>query len=167
MNKITIDAPSGDVVVKTMIKHIMPNLHDSGILKTVHRILKDYNGPKMSTRLINGRFMTVATLGLCYDILDRMSGPSWRDWGANRLYVSVESVRSSGQIEQPQSQEQVEQVEMKAAVLQNALRSINIHGSVRIEEASGKGSIIGLIRLLCPEASREYAAQMLTRVLEK
>lgn len=82
MNKITIDAPSGDVVVKTMIKHIMPNLHDSGILKTVHRILKDYNGPKMSTRLINGRFMTVATLGLCYDILDRMSGPSWRDWGA-------------------------------------------------------------------------------------
>lgn len=81
--------------------------------------------------------------------------------------MSVESVRSSGQIEQPQSQEQVEQVEMKAAVLQNALRSINIHGSVRTEEASGKGSIIGLIRLLCPEASREYAAQMITRVLEK
>ncbi|CAM9386872.1 unnamed protein product, partial [Laminaria digitata] len=174
MNNITIDAPSGDVVVKTMIKHIMPNLHDSGILKTVHRILKDYNGPKMSTRLINGRFMTVATLGLCYDILDRISGPSWCNWRASSgnefiqaLRESVEHKRSSGQIEQPQPQEQVEEVKTKASLLQKALRSINIVGSFRIDEASREGSIIDLIRLLCPEASRENDAHMLTRVLDK
>jgi len=73
MDNIAIDASTGDVVVKTMIKHVMPDMHDSSVLKAVHRALKDYAGPKMSSRLINGRNTSVANLGLCYD----MSGVSY------------------------------------------------------------------------------------------
>ena len=61
----------------------------------------------------------------------------------------------------------VEQAETKASVLQKALRSIKINGAVKIDELLGEASIIDVIRLLCPEASGEYAVQMFTRILEK
>lgn len=54
MDDIVIDATTGDVAVKAMIKHIMPDLNENGILKSVHRVLEGYDGPKLSTRLING-----------------------------------------------------------------------------------------------------------------
>ncbi|AAK14625.1 unnamed protein product [Ectocarpus sp. 4 AP-2014] len=179
INNIVIDASSGDVAVKSMIKNIMPNLSESGILKTVHRVLGDYNGPKMSTRLMNGRLACAATLELCFDILDKMTGPPWRKWREESgnafkkaLRERVESVRSSSQTEQLQLQPPPQpqpptQVGIKTAVLQNALRSININGSVRIDDGLGKASIIDTTRLVCPGASSAYAAQMFTRVLEK
>ncbi|CAM9586481.1 unnamed protein product [Ectocarpus sp. 12 AP-2014] len=46
MNNITIDACTGDIVVKSMIQDTMPNLHNSSTLKAVHRILEGYDGPK-------------------------------------------------------------------------------------------------------------------------
>lgn len=58
-------------------------------------------------------------------------------------------------------------VETKAVVRQKALRSINIDGSVRIDEASGRASVIDTMRLVCPMASCENAAHTFTRVLEK
>ncbi|CAM9208873.1 unnamed protein product [Ectocarpus sp. 8 AP-2014] len=184
INNIVIDASSGDVAVKSMIKNIMPNLSESGILKTVHRVLGDYNGPKMSTRLMNGRLACAATLELCYEILDKMSGDPWRKWREESgnafkeaLRERVESVRSSiinSQTEQLQLQpppqpppQRREQVGIKTAVLKNALRSVNIHGSVRIDDGLGKASVIDTVRLVSPTASPAYAAQMFTRILEK
>ncbi|CAN0070107.1 unnamed protein product, partial [Ectocarpus sp. 4 AP-2014] len=55
----------------------------------------------------------------------------------------------------------------KTSVLERSLNAVGIQGSMRIDDKSGKGSIIDVNRLLCPDASAEYAAQMLTRVLEK
>ncbi|CAB1119054.1 unnamed protein product [Ectocarpus sp. CCAP 1310/34] len=179
ISNIVIDASSGDVAVKSMIKNIMPNLNESGILKTVHRVLGDYNGPKMSTRLMNGRLACAATLELCFEILDKMTGPLWRKWRENSgnafkkaLRERVERVRSSSQTEQLQLQpppqpKPSQQVGIKTAVLQNALRSINIYGSVRIDDGLGKASVIDTVRLISPTASPEYAAQMFTRVLQK
>ncbi|CAN0552620.1 unnamed protein product, partial [Ectocarpus sp. 12 AP-2014] len=149
---IVIDARSGDVAVKSMIKNIMPNLSDSGILKTVHRVLGDYNGPKMSTRLMNGRLACAATLELSFEILDKMTGPSWSKWRENSgnafkkaLRERVERVRSSSQTEQLQLQTTPQpppQVGIKTAALQKALRSVNIHGSVRIDDGLGTASVI-------------------------
>lgn len=185
---IVIDARSGDVAVKSMIKNIMPNLSDGGILKTVHRVLGDYNGPKMSTRLMNGRLACAATLDLSFEILDRMTGPSWSKWRENSgnafkkaLRERVEKGRSSTQTEQlqlqttPQLQLQPPQLQLqpppqvgiKTAALQKALRSVNIHGSVRIDDGLGTASVIDTVRLISPTASAEYAAQMFTRVLQK
>ncbi|CAN0423662.1 unnamed protein product [Pylaiella littoralis] len=148
MNNITIDASTGDIVVKSMTKCIMPNLHDSSILKSVRRILEDNDGPKMSTRLINGRQMSIATLGLCYDILEKMNGPNWRKWRQeseqafnHALRERVEHVRSSAKRSNPShGNSRFARVETKAVVRQKALRSINIDGSVRIDEASGRAS---------------------------
>ncbi|CAB1097489.1 unnamed protein product [Ectocarpus sp. CCAP 1310/34] len=68
---------------------------------------------------------------------------------------------------QHQLSDHVAHAETKTARLEKALRTVGIHGSVRIDENTGKGSIIDVNRMLCPEASAEYAAKMLTRVLEK
>ncbi|CAM9313072.1 unnamed protein product [Ectocarpus sp. 8 AP-2014] len=157
MDNIVIDRVTGDVVVKTMIKHIMRGLNDNTILKSVHRVLKDHRDPKMSSRPINGRLTSVATLGLCYDMFENMARPKWRLWREESgqafkraLRERVESVRS-GHEEQLQSRRQreqsvvsveqvepVEPVETKSSALQKALRSINIVGSVRIHEDPGK-----------------------------
>lgn len=87
--------------------NLLPNLSEDGILKTMPRVLGDYNGPKMSTRLMSGRLACAATLELCYEILDKMTGPpgrKWREESGNAfkgaLRERVESVRSSSQTEQ-------------------------------------------------------------------
>lgn len=174
MNDIAIDATTGDVAVKTMIKHNMPDLNENGILESVHRVLEGDDGPKISTRLINGRIMSVATLRLWYDIIEETSGPKWRTWRLESgqsfkqaLCERVERVRSSGQTDRPQRQ-QVECAERKtrASVLQNALRSSSIHVFIRIDEDSIKASIIDTIRVMCAKVSPENAAHMLTRFLE-
>ncbi|CAM9748500.1 unnamed protein product, partial [Ectocarpus sp. 12 AP-2014] len=159
MNDIVIDATTGDVAVKAMIKHIMPDLNENGILKSVHRVLEGYDGPKLSTRLINGRLMSVATLGLCYDILEKMSGPKWRTW-------RLESAQTFKKALRERVEQRAEQV-TRASMLQNALRSINIHVSIRIDEDSVKASIIDTVRVICPNVSPENAAHILTRFLEK
>ena len=179
MDNIVIDASTGDVVVKTMIKQIMPGMHDSSVLKAVHRALKDYAGPKMSSRLINGRITSVANIGLCYDILDKMTGHKWDLWRQQSgqafkqaLRERVLRARSPVQMhETPPPQQQVAtevaQVETKASVLQKALRSVNINGSVRIDEPCGEASAIDVIKMLCPGTNSNNAAFMLARVLEK
>ncbi|CAM9129855.1 unnamed protein product [Ectocarpus sp. 8 AP-2014] len=179
MDSITIDATTGVVGVKTLIWHIMPQLHTSSVLKGVHRVLKD-SGASMDTTLVNGRFTKTATVDLCCNILDKMGGVKWAQWRQSSgpafkraLRERVASVVSSGQVEQAHppvqqaEEQQVEGVETKAVVLRKALRAMNIEGSVRVDERTGMASDIDVIRMLCPEASSEYAAQMLKRVLER
>ncbi|CAM9517127.1 unnamed protein product, partial [Sphacelaria rigidula] len=191
MNNITIDAATGDIVVKTLIKHIMPKLHDSSILKAVHRNLEGSLGPKMEKRLINGRLISIGSLELCYELLDKMKGPLWDAWRAESgqefkqaLCERVQQAHSSVQAQKPQPLqehldeqhdqiEQFEQVEQgrqaetKASVLQKAFRSINIHNSVRIDESCGEASIVDVIKMLCPGTNSNNAAFMLARVLKK
>ena len=179
MDNIVIDALTGDVVVKTMIKHIMPGMHDSSVLKAVHRALKDYAGPRMSSRLINGRNTSVANIELCYDILDKMTGHKWTMWRQQSgqafkqaLHERVQQARSAVQMHEPPPLQQqvateVAQVETKASVLQKSLRSVNINGSVRIDEPCGEASAIDVIKMLCPGTNSNNAAFMLARVLKK
>ncbi|CAM9577254.1 unnamed protein product, partial [Ectocarpus sp. 6 AP-2014] len=163
-----------------MIKCIMPDMHDSSVLKAVHRSLKDHAGPKISSRLINGRNMSVASLCLCYVILAKMTGHNWTAWHQRSgqafkqaLRERVHQARSMAQTHEPSPLRQqqvataVARVQSKASALQKALRSVNINDSVRIDEDAGKVSVIDVVRLLCPEASTEYASHMFIRVLEK
>lgn len=55
--------------------------------------------------------------------------------------------------------------ESKSSVLEKSLRTIGIMGSVRVDEDSGKGSVIDVIKLLCPGATGDYAKTALNRVL--
>ena len=179
MDSIVIDATTGNIGVKTLIWHIMPQLHSSSVLKGVHRALED-TGASMDRTLINGRFMKTATVDICCSVIDGMKGHRWDQWRQSSglafkraLREHVARVVSSGQVEQAhppvqQAEEQyVEGVETKAVVLRKALRAMNIQGSVRVDERSGMVSDIDVIKMLCPEASSEYAAQMLKRVLER
>lgn len=53
------------------------------------------------------------------------------------------------------------------SVLEKLLRTIGINDSTRIDEASGKGSVIDVIKLVCPGATRDYANKALRRVIAK
>ena len=67
-----------------------------------------------------------------------------------------------------QAEDQYEdEAETKESTLKKALRTLDIDGSVRIDEASGKASILDTIRLLSPGLSSHGASQMLIRLLEK
>ncbi|CAM9194261.1 unnamed protein product, partial [Ectocarpus sp. 8 AP-2014] len=179
MDSIMIDATTGVVGVKTLIWHIMPQLHSSSVLKGVHRALED-SGASMDTTLINGRFTKTATVALCCTILDNMRGETWQQWRQSSgpafkraLRERVASVVSSGQVEQAhppaqQAHEQhVEGVEKKAVVLRKALRAMNIEGSVRVDERTGMVSDIDVIKMLCPEKNDDYANIALGRVIAK
>ncbi|CAM9194336.1 unnamed protein product, partial [Ectocarpus sp. 8 AP-2014] len=179
MDSIAIDATTGVVGVKTLIWHIMPQLHSSSVLKGVHRALED-SGASMDTTLINGRFTKTATVALCCTILDNMRGETWDRWRQSSgpafkraLRERVASVISSGQVEQThppaqQAQEQhVEGVEKKAVVLRKALRAMNIEGSVRVDEPTGMVSNIDVIKMLCPEKNDDYAKIALARIIAR
>lgn len=187
MDGIAIDT-TGNVSVRSLVSHIMPELHTSSILRGVHRALKG-SGDGMSTTLMNGRLTKTATIDTSCLILDKMSGPTWDAWRVSSgpafkqaLRERVASVVAAGQVEQanPPTQraeeqrveeqrmdEHPEQQEKKAVVLSKALRAVNIDGSVRVDEATGMVSNIDVIRMLCPDVNPNHAAQMLTRVLDK
>lgn len=164
-------------IVKELLCY--PTGHSSSVLKGVHRALKD-SGASMETTLINGRFTKTATVDLCCTVLDNMVGSKWDEWRQSSGLAFKRSLRehvsrlvSAGQVEQAHTpvkqakEQQVEGVETKAVVLRKALRTINIDGLIRVDERSGMVSGIDVIRMLCPEATSDYAAQMLKRVLEK
>lgn len=163
-----------------MMTTARPGLNSKGILRSVKRILDDYSGPNISKRQVKGRITSVVPSEVCEYILDNISGQGWDTWRVasgdvfkQSLRNYVERVCSSRQAQSQHQQvqqmpsNQIEQAETKASLLTKALRTVNIDGSVRIDEDSGIASIIDVIRLLCPEASPENAAHMLTRVLEK
>ena len=52
-------------------------------------------------------------------------------------------------------------------MLEKSLRTIGIFGSIRVDEASGKGSVIDVIKLLCPGVDSHCAGQMLIRIIER
>lgn len=178
MDNIVIDACTGVVGVKSLVWHVMPQLHASSVLRGVHRALKD-SGGTMSTTLMNGRLTKTATVDLCCDILDKMSGYLWDQWRqssgpafkqalrervASIVAANVEQAHPPEQRAEP---EQAEGVETKAMVLRKALRSVNIDGSVRVDESTGLVSNLDVIRMLCPEKNDDYPKIALRRILER
>lgn len=69
------------------------------------------------------------------------------------------------QLEQQEPDRHIEEVDAKAAILQKALRSMNIIGDIRVDEATG--SIIDLIRLVCPGRSEDHPSKALARVVSR
>ncbi|CAM9986773.1 unnamed protein product, partial [Ectocarpus sp. 6 AP-2014] len=180
MENLIVDASTGHVRVVSMMTTARPALNPKGVLTSVKGILDDYSGPNVSKRQVKGRITSVVPSEVCEYILDNISGQGWDTWRVasgdvfkHSLRNHVERVCSSLQAQSQHQQvqqmpsNQIEQDETKASVLTKALRTVNIDGPIRIDEDSGIASIIDAIRLLCPEASPENAAHMLTRVLEK
>ena len=176
MNNLIVDASTGDVGVASLMKTARPSLNQKDILSKVKGILQNYQGPKISKRQVQGRITSVVPFEACEYILDNISGRGWDTWrdtsGARfkqSLKNHVDRVCESFRAQQARHQcsDQTSRAETKTSILAKAFTAVGIHGSVRIDESSGKGSIIDVNRMLCPNASAEYAAQMLTRVLEK
>ncbi len=178
MKNIVVDPYTGDIGVKTLVKSAQPHVNDASVLRGVNRMLARTHVPKLAKRLINGRNTCVAPLEVCFHILDHMKGPKWDAWRAESgpnfkeaLREYVERVCASEQEQQIQpmeeEQEVEESVEPKASIMQKALRAVNINGSVRIDDSINEASVIDVVRMVCPEASTQYSAQMLGRVLEK
>ncbi|CAM9210786.1 unnamed protein product [Pylaiella littoralis] len=187
MESVGVDASTGGIGVVSVIKLARPSLNRNSVLRSVRAALVNYTGEGISKSNLRKRRTAVVSIAACEYILDNMSGDDWTTWRNDRgsdfkksLRDHVERLRASFESrkqrqQQRQQQEQQHQpspkpvvdTESKSSVLTRALRTVNITGSVRIDESTDKASIIDVIRMLCPEASTPNAAHMFTRVLEK
>ena len=187
MNSIVVDPETGRIGTTSMLQTpSTPALHISSIRRAVTRTLnlESYTGPGTARSTIRGKSVFTAPLETCEFILDNVNGEGWDDWRESSLQEFKQALGervgrvlgdTSDNVQQQQGpppprlqpEEHVEEFESKSVTLQKALRAMNIIGSVRIDDATALASDIDVIRLLCPEASSKYAAQMLTRLLEK
>ena len=195
MNSIVVDPETGRIGTTSMLQTpSTPALHISSIRRAVTRTLnlESYTGPGTARSTIRGKSVFTAPLETCEFILDNVNGDGWEEWRENSGQEFKQALRErvgrvlggtsdnvqqqqgpppqtppSEQVPRLQPEEHVEEFESKSVTLQKALRAMNIIGSVRIDDATALASDIDVIRLLCPEASSKYVAQMLTRLLEK
>ena len=175
MDNIVVDPSSGDVGVSSMIKCANPEAHPGSILRGVNGVLKDVTSvPAMTKRSIKQKSTVVASLATCNYILDNLPGRKWASWRQesgesfkSALAEHAQRVRAGIPGDNPNGNPDDEEFETKASVLEKSLRTIGIIGSIRVDEASGKGSVIDVIKLLCPGATGDYAKIALSRVLAK
>lgn len=166
----------GEFGISSVIKAARPTLHPGGILRSARTAMKNFDGPTgLTSRMILGRQTQMSSLEVSKYILDNLPGQSWVEWRTTHgdsfkkslaqlvRQVPVEEVH----IGQSDETEAHEVQETKASTLKKAFRTLNIDGSVRIDEASGKASIIDVILLLSPGVSRDSARKMLSCLLEK
>ena len=175
MDNIVVDPSSGDVGVSSMIKCANPEAHPGSILRSVNGVLKDVTSvPAMTKRSIKQNSTVVASLATCNYILDNLPGRKWASWRQesgesfkSALAEHAQRVHAGIPGDDPNDNPNDEEFETKASVLEKSLRTIGIIGSIRVDEASGKGSIIDVIKLLCPGSTRDYATQALSRVINR
>ncbi|AAR26973.1 FirrV-1-K1 [Feldmannia irregularis virus a] len=55
----------------------------------------------------------------------------------------------------------------KSSLIQQTLRSLNIQGSIRVDEVTGLASAIDVIRLICPDQNEKYASHILKRIIDQ
>lgn len=171
MESLVVEPSTGLVGVSSLIKAAVPDLHPGSVLRSVNNVLNKSDGFEMTTKTVNGKIRRMASLDVCNYILENMPGHRWTVWRTangesfkESLAQTVEQIRSSAIKEVVEVPEEVK--ETKAKTLKKAFRTLDIEGSVRIDEASGKASVIDVIRVLSPGASVQYSAQLLIRLLE-
>lgn len=179
MDSIVVEPSSGLVGVSSMMQCANPEAHPGSILRSVNGILNDVtNVPAMTKRSINQKSTVVAELSTCNYILDNLPGKKWAAWRQESgeafkrsLAERVEQVRAGiaggDSVGANEESEMHNETETKASVLERSLRTIGIVGSIRVDEASAKGSVIDVIKLLCPRVNSHYGGQMLSRILER
>ncbi|CAM9734152.1 unnamed protein product [Ectocarpus sp. 6 AP-2014] len=160
IESVVVDPSSGDVGVSSMMICAIPDAHPRSALRAANGVLKN-GGSTMTKKNIAHKTIVVADLSTCNFLLDNLPGRRWADWRLESgdtfkqaLVEHVESVRTGVRDEGEDKEDEDEgdePTETKSSVLGKSLRTIGIVGSVRVDEASGKGSVIDVIRLLCPE----------------
>ena len=186
MDKIRVDRESGQVVLLEVLNLAIPGLHRQGTSRLLRKVLEKYDGNPPTKLRVNssGNPNIVGTLGACLYLLDNIPGWKWDKWRnesefqefKDNLTRHVHGLTTKSTIKPintliatptTQSESDSEDKETKTQLLQKQLQVAGIFGSIRIDEESGKGSVIDLIRLACPGVDTRYAAQMLTRVVEQ
>ena len=192
MENIIIDASTGHIGTSSMLlASLTPKLHPNSINRAINRTLEGYDGPKPQMVTIEGQRMFSAPIETCDFILDNMKDKKgeWDTWRqrsgqefknalrervngvlaalSNENEIQIPPVAPAAEPQPDEAVMEIEEIETKASILQKSLRSINIVGSVRIDEASGKASIIDVIKLLCPDKNEDYVKKTLSRVLAK
>lgn len=139
----------------------------------------------------------VGTLGACLYLLDNIPGWKWDKWRdesavefqefKDSLTKHVQGLTTSLHNPEPKSTNPETTIapittliatptmdvqpesdsEEKESKIQKHLQAVNIAGYTRIDKQSGLASAIDIIRLACPGVDTRYAAQMLTRLLQR
>ncbi|ACH46756.1 unknown [Feldmannia species virus] len=164
MDSIIVDRASGLIGVSSIMKQIVPTVSDSTMWRMVEKTLRDSAVPKRHLR--KSRMLT---LDEAFYLVDHVQFPLSSEWRAANADTFKENLRSHVQAKTAPlvGDGGGESVETKASVLQNCLRSVNIIGSIRVDEDTGLGSLIDIVKIVCPDMCKVYAKTTLARVLEE
>ncbi|ACH46759.1 unknown [Feldmannia species virus] len=140
MDSIIVDRGTGQIGASSLVKLIVPSVSDSTVWRIIEKTLQHSAVPKRHLR--KSRMLT---LDEAFYLVDHVQFPLSSEWRAANADTFKENLRSHVQAKTAPlvGDGGGESVETKASVLQNCLRSVNIIGSIRVEEDTGLGSLIG------------------------
>ena len=154
---IRIDEASSKYSIQDAIDTVCPGKGRNYTSNVLNRIMSDnvYISDRIDKLQVNGRgpVTPVASASTVVDIINLLPSDS--------LDVSRRDmvIRSMGQ-------EQEKSYDSKTSLMQRSLKSANIDGSIRVDEKTGKGSLIDVIKIICPDKGEDYATHALDRILE-
>lgn len=145
--------------VISMVKNAIPDLNERSVIRSVSRTLAELGEPSMTVMDVDGVSTKFLPLETSIKVLDNIRGVLWTDWR-----------ESSGEDFKVNLLEyffsKVDE-EDKTFLLSKALDSIDVEGVVKVDESTGKVSLIDIIRILCPDKTDPELISVLEAYLDK
>ena len=156
--KTSCDSSNGDVSTASLLQHVMPNLHPSTYRAAIRKAT-DTTGITVRYVKMDGKDMSVLSIEDCVTILPRMTLTGWQDWWTKNGSSFLQDLR--------QHVTNKMNMETKTSALEKSLRDANIEGSIRVDEKTGLGSILDVIKLITPEKNKYYIYKAFSNLIAK
>ncbi|AAR26858.1 FirrV-1-A34 [Feldmannia irregularis virus a] len=162
MDSILVDPTTGLVGASSLVQYVLPELSASFVRK-VTKEAADKAQLSFSKIKHGGTFANALSVDDCLELMANSSQDGIKQWYVSNAetfrrdlgdYVTRKTTQKAG-------------VGRKALCVQRALRSLNIHGSIRVDERSGMVSAIDVIKIVCPDKSEDHAKITLKRMLTR
>lgn len=145
--------------VLSLVKNAIPDINERSVIRSVSRTLSELGEPHMTVMDVGGVPTKFLPLDTSIKVLDNIRGVLWTDWR-----------ESSGEDFKVNLLEyffsKVDE-EDKTFLLSKALNSIDVEGVVKVDESTGKVSLIDIIRILCPDKTDSELISVLEAYLDK
>ena len=119
---------------------------------------------------IDGKCIDTLDINESLWLVDNLKLTGWTEWFQKRgntfkqnLCAHVTKVSGTPT---PTQETESFSVESKASKLKKSLEEANITGNIRVDESTGKASLIDVIKIICPTMNDKYASLALSRIIK-
>ncbi|AAR26857.1 FirrV-1-A33 [Feldmannia irregularis virus a] len=158
MENIFVDSATGLVGASSVVQYVLPGLSASFVRK-VTKEAADKAQLSFSKIKHGGTFVNALSVDDCLEVMANSSQDGIKQWYARKAETFRRDLDDY-------VTRKTTQVESKESCIQRALRALNIQGSIRVDEESRMGSVIDVIKLICPEKSEFHAYKTLSNLID-